>query len=79
MRRRPIITVQPMGDYAPWLPPKQAMIRLRGKWVAQVFPPYTQLRVTREERRGQIVLVLEPILLDEPVTLPKGDDLLPPA
>jgi len=70
MRRRPTITVQPMGNCAPWLPPEKAIIRLRGKWVAQIFAPYTQLRVTREERNGNIVLVLEPL------TLAKGDEPL---
>jgi hypothetical protein len=63
MKRRPIITVQPMGTCAPWHPADKAIIRLRGKWVANLFPPYTQLRVTREERNGALVLVLEPVTL----------------
>ncbi len=74
--RRPVITVQPMGSCAPWQPAERAMIRLRGKWVAEIFAPYTQLRVTREERNGSIVLVLERIPFNEPVTLSKGDDPL---
>ena len=72
-RTRPVITVQPMGNCAPWQPAEKAMIRLRGKWVAETFAPYTQLRVTREERNGNLVLVLEPVAS---VTLPKGDDTL---
>lgn len=60
-KTRPIITVQPLGSCAPWQPPTKAMIRLRGKWVAEIFPPYTRLRVTRELRNGELVLVLEPI------------------
>lgn len=60
-RRRPIITVQPYGERSFYKPAESAMIRLRGKWVKDLFEPYTQLVVTREERRGQIVLVLEPV------------------
>jgi len=71
MRRRPTITVQPMGSCAPWLPADKAMIRLRGKWVAELFPPYTRLMATLEMRRGELVLVLEPV-----PTLAKGDKSL---
>lgn len=71
-KTRPIITVQPLGACSPWQPPTKAMIRLRGKWVAELFPPYTRLMATLEMRRGELVLVLEPI---EP-TLPKGDSTL---
>lgn len=76
MRRRPTITVQPMGSCAPWLPADKAMIRLRGKWVADLFPPYTRLMATLEERRGELVLVLERVPFDESVTLPNGDESL---
>lgn len=80
MRRktRPTITVQPMGNCAPWQPAERAMIRLRGKWVADLFPPYTKLMATLEERRGELVLVLERIPFAEPVSviLPNGDDTL---
>lgn len=80
MRRktRPTITVQPMGSCAPWQPATKAMIRLRGKWVADLFPPYTKLMATLEERRGELVLVLERIPFAEPVpvTLAKGDESL---
>lgn len=61
-----------MGSCAPWQPAERAMIRLRGKWVADLFPPYTRLMATLEERRGELVLVLEPV----PVTLPNGDESL---
>lgn len=70
-KTRPIITVQPMGSCAPWQPAERAMIRLRGKWVADLFPPYTKLMATLEMRRGELVLVLEPV-----PTLPNGDDPL---
>lgn len=71
MRKRPTTTVQPLWrvdpdghDYA------ASMIRLRGDWVADIFPPGTRLIITREERRGEIVLVLE--RLPEPETQLEG-------
>ena len=38
-----------------------AMIRLRGKWIQEVFDIGTQLTIVREERNGQMVLVLEEV------------------
>jgi hypothetical protein len=38
-----------------------AQIRLRGKWVSQVFPIGTKLQITRELRNRKFVLVIEPI------------------
>jgi hypothetical protein len=38
-----------------------AQIRLRGKWVSQVFQIGTKLQITREMRNGKVVLVIEPM------------------
>lgn len=73
MRRRSIITVQPMGDCAPWKPAERAIIRLRGKWIAHYFPPYTQLVATLEERRGTIAIVLEPVYWEQGEPALKSD------
>ncbi len=60
-RKRTIVTVQPEvvrnseGEYV------RSLLRLRGKWLGALFPPYTQLLVTREERAGKTVLVLEEV------------------
>ena len=68
MKTRPLTTVQPHGNYtqitdhctgAKHLVQTGGMIRLRGKWVLEVFPVKAQLIVTREERGKKIVLVLE--------------------
>lgn len=77
-KTRPIITVQPYGERSFTRPATAAMIRLRGKWVANLFPPYTRLMATLEMRRGELVLVLEPIPEPEPppVTLSKGGETL---
>lgn len=73
--RSTIVTVQPMGSCAPWQPARRAMIRLRGKWVAQMFAPYTQLQVQTEVRDGRTVLVLEPVP-DLQISQAQGD--MPP-
>jgi hypothetical protein len=38
-----------------------AQIRLRGKWVSQVFPIGTKLQITREIKNNKVVLVIEPV------------------
>jgi hypothetical protein len=38
-----------------------AQIRLRGKWVSQIFPIGTKLQITREMRNRKVVLVIEPV------------------
>ncbi len=60
MRRRPRVTVQPAwtrdstgAEYA------RGELRLRGMWLLDVFPLHTQVQITREERNGKIILVLE--------------------
>ena len=35
-----------------------AELRLRGAWLLDTFPLHTRVRVTREERDGQTVLVI---------------------
>ncbi len=60
-RTRPVITVQPFYVQAHGKLNVRSQMRLRGKWLAELFPPYTQVRVTREERQGALVLVLEPL------------------
>ncbi len=53
------VTVQPLwkqgadGTYY-----AHAELRLRGTWLLDVFPLRTRVRVTREERDGQTVLVI---------------------
>jgi hypothetical protein len=60
MRTRPTVTVQAHGAPPSFSTERpSAMIRLRGKWVKEIFPPGTRLTVTREERKGKLVLVLE--------------------
>ena len=41
------------------------MIRLRGRWIAEVFDVGTRIRVTRELRGATQVLVLEPAPLSD--------------
>ncbi len=61
MRTRPILTIQRFYDSTRIPNYRGAMLRLRGHWLAEVFPPRTRVRVTREERRGKLVLVIEEI------------------
>ena len=37
----------------------QAVLRLRGKTIADVFPPGTRVRVVRQWQQGKVVIVLE--------------------
>ncbi len=61
-RARPTITVQQCWRQEPGDSGYvTGMIRMRGNWVLDVFDLGTKLRVTREERQGKIVLILEPI------------------
>lgn len=38
---------------------QQAIVRLRGRTIADVFPPGTRLRVVRQAQQGKTVIVLE--------------------
>ena len=60
MKTRPTITVQPYGTPAHSFTERPgAILRLRGKWVKEIFPPGTRITITREQRKGKLVLVLE--------------------
>ena len=60
MRTRPTVTVQPFGEPArAYTERPGAILQLRGNWLKEVFPPGTRVTITREERRGKLVLVLE--------------------
>lgn len=73
MRKRPTITVQPLYyTDANGHQSTNSILRLRGVWLAEIFPPQTRVRVTREERHGKIVLVLETI---DPIESAGGETL----
>jgi hypothetical protein len=53
------VTVQPLWKQAAdGTLYAHAELRLRGAWLLDVFTPHTKVRVTREERDGQTVLVI---------------------
>jgi hypothetical protein len=53
------VTVQPLWKQA--VDGRQyahSELRLRGAWLSDIFPPHTHVHVAREEREGQVVLVI---------------------
>jgi hypothetical protein len=53
------VTVQPLWKQAvDGTLYAHAELRLRGAWLLEVFAPHTKVRVLREDRDGQTVLVI---------------------
>ncbi len=60
-RQRGVVTTQPFYWKSSAGTRQAVQLRLRGDWLADLFEPYTPLRVTRELRDGKVCLVLTTI------------------
>lgn len=62
MKSLPVLTIQPHGRAQAFQGERpSAELRIRSKWLKEVFKPGTKVRVTREMRRDKLVLVVEPL------------------
>ncbi|MGB8644457.1 MAG: hypothetical protein WCF84_04420 [Anaerolineae bacterium] len=61
MDKQPTLTVQAFHVSTRRPTYRGTQLRLRGHWLADVFAPRTQVRVSREDRAGKTVLVIEEI------------------